>query len=87
MDQFVEVYLKRHSEICITREKERTVIFQAPRDIYPKGLTRMSRTVPELNVTYEEPLNPEVVINSNDLNLKNCAEKIFDALIFHISKK
>nr|WP_255668485.1 adenylyl-sulfate kinase [Methanocella sp. CWC-04] len=61
--QFGEVYIKCPIEICMEREKVRHAKY-APRDIYKKGLTGKSATVPGVNVPYEEPADPIVTVDT-----------------------
>ncbi|MFN3480305.1 MAG: adenylyl-sulfate kinase [Thermodesulfovibrionales bacterium] len=67
IDRFGEVYLRCPIEMCIERERFRLETHGAPRDIYEKG--RAGWPVPGVTVPYEEPLNPEVVINTDRVTL------------------
>lgn len=78
--KFIEVYVKCPLEICMEREKSRKKTYGAPKDIYKKALTGKSLTVPGVGVPYEEPLNPEVTIDSVKLNPKEAAEKILNEI-------
>ena len=71
---FFEVYLKCPLDLCMEREKTRLDTHEAPRDIYDKG--RKGSPVPGLNVPYEEPDNPDLVIDSEKLSPSVAAEKI-----------
>mgnify|MGYP000014574609 FL=1 len=75
--KFAEVYVKCPLEVCMKRETKRVDEY-APKDIYKKGLEGKSRTVPGLGVPYEEPLNPEIVVDSEKLDPLGCAQIIFD---------
>lgn len=77
---FMEVYLYCPLETCIKRESRRIETFQAPKDIYKKALEGKS-TVPGIGVPYEEPLNPELRIDTEKLNPDACAEKILDLIV------
>jgi adenylylsulfate kinase len=79
--KFMEVYVKCPLEICIERESKRIKTFEAPKNIYKKALSRESLTVPGLGAPYEEPLNPEVIVESNKLSPNECAEIIFKAIV------
>ena len=59
---FIEVYAKCRLEICIERERTRTETHGAPKDIYDKG--GKGAPVPGVNVPYEEPEYPEIVIDT-----------------------
>lgn len=82
---FMEVYLYCPLETCIKRESRRIETFQAPKDIYKKALEGKS-TVPGIGVPYEEPLNPELRIDTEKLNPDACAEKILDLIRKQILK-
>ncbi len=77
---FMEVYLYCPLETCIKRESRRIETFQAPKDIYKKALEGKS-TVPGIGVPYEEPLNPELRIDTEKLNPDACAKKILDLIV------
>jgi len=78
---FMEVYVKCPLEVCIKRESKRNKTFGAPKNIYEKAFSGKSSTVPGLGAPYEEPLNPEVIVESNKLSPNECAEMIFKAII------
>ena len=80
ISRFAEIYVKCPLELCIEREKRRIEFAYAPRAIYKKAYTGRSSTVPGVNVPYEEPLNPEVTVDSKELSARRCAEKIADRL-------
>ncbi len=71
---YAEVYLKCPIELCIQREQERVETRKAPKDIYKKGSAGWP--VPGTVVPYEEPLNPEVVIEVDKASLEEIAERI-----------
>lgn len=66
IDRFGEVYLRCPIEKCIERERFRLETHGAPRDIYEKG--RAGWPVPGVTVPYEEPLNPELEIETDLLS-------------------
>jgi adenylylsulfate kinase len=71
---FFEVYLKCSLEECQRRERERTDRRAAPKDIYLKG-TR-GWPVPGVNVPYEEPLAPDITIDTEKVSLEEAVERI-----------
>ncbi|MBI5846399.1 MAG: adenylyl-sulfate kinase [Nitrospirae bacterium] len=71
---FAEVYLKCSLDVCRQREHQRRETHGAPRGIYQKGMAGWP--VPGLNVPYEEPLNPEVVIDAEKVSVADAAELI-----------
>jgi len=77
---FKEVHLTSSLGVCIERESKRMNTLQAPRGIYEKALKGKS-TVPGLGSPYEEPLNPELKLNTEKLSPDSCTEKIFDLII------
>ncbi|MEM1515535.1 MAG: adenylyl-sulfate kinase [Candidatus Bathyarchaeia archaeon] len=80
--RFMEVYLRCSLEVCIERESKRGVDFYgAPREVYAKAFRGESRTVPGLGAPYEEPLNPEVVVDSDKLRPEECVGRILDVIL------
>jgi adenylylsulfate kinase len=61
--KYGEVYLKCPVELCMTRERERLETHGAPREIYRKG--QAGWPVPGISAPYEEPLNPELLIEAD----------------------
>jgi adenylylsulfate kinase len=76
--KFLEIYLKCPIEICMKREKKRIGTHKAPRGIYKKG-TR-GWPVPGLTVPYEEPENPELIIETDRLSIEESVEVIKNVL-------
>ncbi|OGW26523.1 MAG: hypothetical protein A2X59_00025 [Nitrospirae bacterium GWC2_42_7] len=66
--RYAEIYLRCSVEECSKREKQRKNTHGAPIDIYSKG--EKGWPVPGVNVPYEEPVNPEVVIESGKISVK-----------------
>ncbi len=73
---FAEVYLTCSLETCIKRERHRKAV-HAPAGIYEKAAEK-GATVPGVNVPYEEPLNPEVVADTETTSVTACAETIVE---------
>lgn len=80
ISKFIEAYVRCSLEVCIQREIQRKETFHAPTGIYKKGLTGKSTTVPGINVPYEEPLHPEVIVDADKLDIDKCAQKILEAI-------
>lgn len=81
ISRFLEVYIRCPLELCIKREKKRgKETFLAPTDIYNKAESGESSTVPGVGVPYEEPLNPEVIVDTDKLTPLECAEKVIERL-------
>jgi adenylylsulfate kinase len=76
---FAEVYIMCPLEVCMKRETQRKAVF-SPKGIYKKS-TQEGANVPGVNVPYEEPLNPEIVVNSHNMKPYECAKIAADAII------
>jgi len=72
--RYAEVYLGCPIETCIERERKRTDAREAPRDIYQKGAA--GSPVPGLTVPYEEPLTPEITVDTENYSLRQIVVKI-----------
>jgi adenylylsulfate kinase len=82
--RFFEVYLRCPLNVCMSREAERRETFQAPKQIYKKGLAGKSQTVPGVNVPYEKPKHPEIIIDTDKQTPEESAQKILDIILkFH----
>jgi adenylylsulfate kinase len=71
--RYAEVYLKCSVEECARREKARQQTRGAPKDIYLKG--DKGWPVPGVKAPYEEPVNPEIVIEAG-MSVKDAAATI-----------
>ncbi len=76
---FAEVYIRCPFEVCMEREAHRKAVF-SPKSIYKKS-TQNGANVPGVNVPYEEPLNPEIVIDSYNMRPYESAKTAADAII------
>jgi adenylylsulfate kinase len=72
--QYAEVYLKCPIDICMEREKKRFDTHDAPKDIYVKGIAGWP--VPGVAVPFEEPLNPEIMIETDKTSIKDISKSI-----------
>ncbi|MGQ9565894.1 MAG: adenylyl-sulfate kinase [Candidatus Bathyarchaeales archaeon] len=81
IERFIEVYLRCPLGVCMQRESKRKDTHLAPEQIYQKGLTGKSQTVPGVNVPYEEPTSPEIVIDTDKLSPKESVQKILDEIL------
>ena len=83
--QFAEVYIKVPLDVCIEREARRKAK-HSPKGIYKKG-SSTNANVPGINVAYEEPLNPEIVLDALNLdpeaNAEIAAQKILETFSKH----
>lgn len=72
---FVEVYVECPLGVCVTREQARDTGY-APTGIYAQA--GAGGTVPGVDVMYEEPLNPEIVVRSDLRGADACADAIVE---------
>jgi adenylylsulfate kinase len=82
---FAEIYIKCPIDICQKRETERLNSHSAPKDIYKKGLE--GSPVPGVSVPYEEPLNPELTVDTSILDAETCIIKALDFISELFDKK
>ena len=78
--RFMEAYVCCPLDICMEREAKRGITFHAPKDIYKKGATGKSLTVPGLGAPYELPLKPEVTVDSERFSPEECTQKILETV-------
>lgn len=76
---FAEVYVKCSLDTCVARERRRRAR-HAPTGIYKRSQEE-GATVPGVNVPYEEPEKPEVVVDSETMTTKKCAERVVEFLL------
>ena len=76
---FAEVYVKCSLETCIKRERARIAV-HAPAFIYKKAADE-GAPVPGVNVPYEEPLNPEVIVDTERMSVEACVDKIKEFIV------
>lgn len=68
--EFSEVYVDCPLDTCIERNE----------DIYEKS-KEADATVPGINVRYEEPINPEITVNTAKLSKEESAERICEMIL------
>jgi adenylylsulfate kinase len=78
--RFAEVYVRCPLDQCIRREEARVDRWHAPRGIYEGALKGKAPTVPGLGSPYEEPLRPEVTVDSDKMSPDECAHVILNKL-------
>ena len=76
--KYAEVYLRCPLEVCKTRERLRRDAHGAPREIYKKG--EAGWPVPGLTVPYEEPVNPELLIDIDKTSVADSLEMVTELL-------
>ena len=72
--RYAEVHLKCPVEVCMLRERQRVQAREAPKDIYKKGAAGWP--VPGVAAPYEEPLNPELAIDTEKVPLREVIRTI-----------
>ncbi|MBN2655237.1 MAG: adenylyl-sulfate kinase [Nitrospirae bacterium] len=72
MPHFAEIYLRCPIEVCSKRESERTDRRHAPKNIYKKG--KAGWPVPGISAPYEEPINPELTIDTDINNIEQAVK-------------
>jgi len=76
---FAEVYVKCSLETCMKREHARIAV-HAPAFIYKKAVDE-GAPVPGVNVPYEEPLNPEVIVDTERMSVEECTAKVKEFIV------
>jgi adenylylsulfate kinase len=79
---FAEIYVNCPLDVAIEREQARKG-GNAPKDIYKKGVTGMSSTVPGLNVAYEPPETPLVTLDTDKLTSAEAGALAADVIMNH----
>jgi adenylylsulfate kinase len=74
ISRYIEVYLRCPIDICIQREKKRLETHAAPKDIYQKGAAGWP--VPGIKAPYEEPQNPEILIDTDTTSSEDIITRI-----------
>ena len=69
--RFVEVYVKCSLDECIRRD---------PKGLYAKALRGEIKNFTGLDDPYEEPVNPEVIVETDVLSLDECVDQILKAV-------
>ncbi len=67
LQPFIEVYVKCKKEACIQRDIK---------GLYKKALQGKIKQFTGVSHEYEEPVNPEIIIETDKLTVKQCVNKI-----------
>ncbi|MEM2882643.1 MAG: adenylyl-sulfate kinase, partial [Candidatus Bathyarchaeia archaeon] len=70
--RFMEVYVKCPLRVCMERDAK---------GIYRMGVEGSASNVPGLQADYEEPIEPDVVVESDKMDPGACAGAILEAMI------
>ena len=68
---FIEVFVKCSLESCIKRD---------PKGLYKKALSGEISNFTGLQDPYEEPLSPDVMVNTDSETVEECVDKIISAI-------
>jgi len=68
---FIEVFVKCSLESCIKRD---------PKGLYKKALSGEISNFTGLQDPYEEPLSPDVIVNTDSETVEECVDKIISAI-------
>ena len=71
---FMEVFIKAPVEICSERD---------PKGLYRKAFAGEIKGFTGVDAPYEEPVNPELVIDTEKLSREECVQALIDYLIKH----
>ena len=69
--EFIEVYVKASVEACEKRD---------PKGLYKKARNNEIQNFTGISAPYEEPLNPEVVLDSENNSIEQCVEQLHHIL-------
>ena len=75
---FAEVHIRAPLSVCMQREKKRKAKF-SPKDIYNKAAAR-NAAIPGVNVAYEEPISPEIEVDTTSMNSDESARAIAEKI-------
>ncbi|GAB6099395.1 adenylyl-sulfate kinase [Halanaerocella petrolearia] len=70
-DNFIEVYVKADVETCAQRD---------PKGLYEQAKKGEIDNFTGISAPYEEPVNPEVVVDTRDLSLEESVDKVLSAI-------
>jgi adenylylsulfate kinase len=76
---FAEVFIRAPLSVCIEREAKRRAKF-SPKNIYKKAAGEKA-AVPGVNVAYEEPISPEIEVDTTIMNLEESARFVADRIL------
>jgi len=70
--RFMEIYVRCPLEVCMRRDKK---------GIYRLALEGKAKTVPGLQAPYEEPLRPDLIVDTDRMGPEECAEAVLKAIL------
>lgn len=72
--RFFEIYVKADVETCMKRD---------PKGLYQKAIEGKIPEFTGISAPYEEPLNPELILDTTTLSVHDSAEKVIEMLEHH----
>jgi adenylylsulfate kinase len=79
--RFLEAYLECPLEVCMEREAKRGKTYHAPKEIYTKAKEGRALTVPGVGQPYEQPLKPEITIDTIKCIQEEGAKQILNIIL------
>ena len=70
--EFLEIYCKCSLDVCEQRDVK---------GLYKKAREGVIKDFTGISSPYEEPVNPELVVNTADASLEDCAQQVLDLLV------
>lgn len=74
LKRYREIYLRCPIDVCMEREKKRSVSHDAPKDIYKKG--KSGWPVPGVGAPYEEPVKPDLILETGKMSLGEMRDSV-----------
>jgi adenylylsulfate kinase len=71
-DSFLEVYIKADVETCIARD---------PKGLYKKAAEGAIDNFTGISSIYEEPVNPDIIIDTVKMNVADATKMVVDAIL------
>ena len=69
--RFLEIYISASVETCASRD---------PKGLYEKAMNGEIENFTGISAPYEEPLNPDLIVETGELSLQQCVDKVLDLL-------
>ena len=73
-DRFIEVFVDCPLEVCENRD---------PKGLYKKARAGELKGFTGIDAPYEAPQNPELVVNTNEIDVAGCTEQVIAYLMEH----
>ena len=73
-DRFIEVFVDCPLEVCENRD---------PKGLYKKARAGELKGFTGIDAPYEAPQSPELVVNTNELDVAGCTEQVIAYLMEH----